>query len=207
MIFNEFRYRLSPLHHAIIQGNSTACKILLNCGGNSEKGQEPIDVQKCSPLHYCAMYDKEELLVQLLQNGSNKYALNIDKRTVLHEACLSGSLKIVKHLLQSDSENDIKIIDDTRENMRDNVTTADYVNMKDDEGDTPLMMAIESGSKEIVKILLELKADPCIPNEAQAYPMHIAAKEGAVDIMKLLIKASDYDPQIFITVIIEIFIF
>ena len=179
----------------------------MNCGGNSEKGQEPIDVQKCSPLHYCAMYNKEELLVQLLQNGSNKYALNIDKRTVLHEACLSGSLKIVKHLLQSDSENDIKIIDDTRENMRDNVTTADYINMKDDEGDTPLMMAIESGSKEIVKILLELKADPCIPNEAQAYPMHIAAKEGAVDIMKLLIKASDYDPQIFITVVIEIFIF
>ena len=171
----------------------------MNCGGNSEKGQEPIDVQKCSPLHYCAMYDKEELLVQLLQNGSNKYALNIDKRTVLHEACLSGSLKIVKHLLQSDPENGI--------NMRDNITTADYVNMKDDEGDTPLMMAIESGSKEIVKILLELKADPCIPNEAQAYPMHIAAKEGAVDIMKLLIKASDYDPQIFITVVIEIFIF
>ena len=201
MIFNEFRYRLSPLHHTIIQGNSTACKILLNCGGNSEKGQEPIDVQKCTPLHYCAMYNKEDLLVLLLRNGSDKYALNIDKRTVLHEACLSGNLEIVKHLLQSDSEDGIKIID----NMRENVTTAEYVNMKDDEGDTPLMMAIESGSKEIVKILLELNADPCIPNESQNYPMHIAAKEGAVDIMTLLIEASDIDPQTFIS-IIKIFI-
>ena len=201
MIFNEFRYRLSPLHHTIIQGNSTACKILLNCGGNSEKGQEPIDVQKCTPLHYCAMYNKEELLVLLFRSGSDKYALNIDKRTVLHEACLSGNLEIVKHLLQSDSEDGIKIID----NMRENVTTAEYVNMKDDEGDTPLMMAIESGSKQIVKILLELNADPCIPNEAQNYPMHIAAKEGAVDIMTLLIEASDIDPQTFIS-IIKIFI-
>ena len=78
-------------------------------------------------------------------------------------------------------------------------------NIPDDEGDTPLMMAIESGSKQIVKILLELNADPCIPNEAQNYPMHIAAKEGAVDIMTLLIEASDIDPQTFIS-IIKIFI-
>ena len=33
------------------------------------------------------------------------------------------------------------------------------VNMKDDEGRTPLMIACQTGAKEFVKILLEFEAD------------------------------------------------
>ena len=190
-----FRYGLTPLHQSIIQGNLTAAGELLLNVGNLEDGLEPIDVQKCTPLHYCAMYDKEKLTNILLQKGANRYALNIDKRTALHEACGIGSLPIVKLLLnmnKDDEENALNIEEEEHisEDMEDK-KTADDINWKDEEGDTPLMMAIESGSKEIVELLLKLKADPNDPNEAETYPMHVAAKEGAVDIMELLIDVSD----------------
>ena len=196
-----FRYGLTPLHQSIIQGNLTAAGELLLNLDNLKDGLEPIDVQKCTPLHYCAMYDKERLTHILLQKGANRYALNIDKRTALHEACGVGSLPIVKLLLNMNKDDDeantlnvmashLEEEEHISEDMEDKMT-ADDINWKDEEGDTPLMMAIESGSKEIVELLLKLKADPNDPNEAETYPMHVAAKEGAVDIMELLIDVSD----------------
>ena len=71
-----------------------------------------------------------------------------------------------------------------------NVPPMSTLNRQDEQGDTPLMLAVKKRgpkSKEIVQLLLDNKADQDIPNLSQSYPMHVAAKNGDIEILQLLI--------------------
>ena len=72
--------------------------------------------------------------------------------TPLHEACLSGNIKIVKTLLEYGAS----------------------VHSKDYEGDTPLHMACGSGNLEVVQTLLQHNADVHVMNEIWETPLHAA---------------------------------
>ena len=64
-------------------------------------------------------------------------------------------------------------------------------NVKEDftvGNETPIFKAVENNSYEIVKILLDYGADPSVLNKSGMNCLHIAAKNGFLEISVLLIS-------------------
>lgn len=59
---------------------------------------------------------------------------------------------------------------------------------KDDDGSTPLLLAVGSGRSEIVKMLLERKDNVNTRNKMLVHPVHSAARTGDLEILKILVK-------------------
>ena len=94
-----------------------------------------------------------------------------DGRNALHLACLQGHLNVV-HVLS--------------EHMSKEVLEA-----CDNQMNRPLHVACESNSADIVKLLVEMKADTTARNQRDDVPLLIAAREGNVEIGRLLVTGVD----------------
>lgn len=89
-------------------------------------------------------------------------------KTILHIACSSGKELIVQHLLSRCSD------------------PAKLVNLKDNQGFTPLINATVSESTVIMKELIGLGADVNAQNNDGATALHFAAGDGNLERMALL---------------------
>ena len=94
-----------------------------------------------------------------------------DGKNALHLACLGGHLNVVCELGDCLSEHLLKACDN--------------------EGNRPLHVACESNSADIVKLLVEMKADTTARNQRDDVPLLIAAREGNVEIGRLLVTGVD----------------
>ena len=94
-----------------------------------------------------------------------------DGRNALHLACLQGHLNVV-HVLS--------------EHMSEEVLEA-----CDNQMNRPLHVACESNSADIVKLLVEMKADTTARNHKDEWALHIAARKGNVQIGELLVTEVD----------------
>jgi ankyrin repeat protein len=73
------------------------------------------------------------------------------------------------------------------------------VNKSDMEGDTPLFYAVRNNNMEAVRCLVEAKADVSHENDGEIdtnfrvyfTPLHVAAKEGYVDVVRFLAEHGD----------------
>ncbi|KAF8451720.1 ankyrin repeat-containing domain protein, partial [Kalaharituber pfeilii] len=66
---------------------------------------------------------------------------------------------------------------------------ADYINVQDDMGQTPLHRAVELGDKATTQLLLHAHAEVMAKDKSQNTPLHIAAAIGHVEIVKLLLSS------------------
>ena len=94
-----------------------------------------------------------------------------DGKNALHLACLRGHLNVVCALSDCLSEH--------------------VLEARDNEGNRPLHVACESNSADIVKLLVEMKADTTARNQSDDVPLLIAAREGNVEIGRLLVTGVD----------------
>ena len=62
------------------------------------------------------------------------------------------------------------------------------LSLEDIDGNTPLLLAVEGGSTEITKILLQFGVDVDHSNRNRTHALHLAAKIGSLEIVKLLLK-------------------
>ena len=91
-------------------------------------------------------------------------------RNALHLACLEGHLNVANVL----SDYMLQILEAC-----------------DNEKNRPLHLACESDSENIVKLLVEMKADTTARNHKEELPLHIAARKGNVQIGELLVTEVD----------------
>ena len=61
---------------------------------------------------------------------------------------------------------------------------------EDVEGNTPLCLAVESGSLESVQLLLSCGSDVNHCNNLRSFPIHNACISGNLELVKLLVKVS-----------------
>ncbi|XP_057960363.1 uncharacterized protein LOC131152629 [Malania oleifera] len=187
----------SPLVHAARQGHTATAKYLLECGANpaipSELGatalhhaagigdielmrfllSRGVDVDSQSdagtPLIWAAGHGQQDAVEVLLEHHADPNADTEDNITPLLSTVAAGSLACLELLIQAGA------------NV--NITAG---------GATPLHIAADNGSPDIINCLLKAGADPNAPDEDGQKPIQVAAARGnhrAVEILFPLTSA------------------
>ncbi|WP_233419014.1 ankyrin repeat domain-containing protein [Rickettsia tamurae] len=127
-----------------------------------------------------------------------------DNRKLLGIAASSGNADIVKELIEQDANihekdeqgNTALFYASTKEIAQILLDKgADFNNVKNNYGLTPLHYAAGEGNKELLAFLLEKNIDVNIKNEQRLTPLHCAAFSKESEIIKILLQSgSEIDP-------------
>lgn len=120
-----------------------------------------------NPLHIAAILEDVTCAKELiLKKVSKVNTLSTGRTSPLHMACMRGHIEMVKFLIQSGA----------------------HVNQADDDGLTPLHLAVASGATTtLVAFLLDQGANILSTDNQGANALHIAADSGNVPLIRLLL--------------------
>ena len=153
----------SPLHGAAYSGSLPCLELLLQ----NDADISVSDLSGDTPLHTAAQQGHAAFAKMLLHLKPTSVSIrNVCGQSALHRASQGGFCEIIEILLKADA-----ILDSV-----------------DNEGFTPLHIAVKAGNAKAVKILLESKADPNLTStESGLAPLHSAARQTAgVQLIQLL---------------------
>ncbi|XP_067225708.1 caskin-2 isoform X1 [Chanodichthys erythropterus] len=155
----------SALHHAALTGTTDLLSLLL-------EAQATVDIKDSNgmrPLHYAAWQGKAETVLMLLRAGASVNGASQDGQIPLHLAAQYGHYEVSEMLLQHQS----------------NPCTVNKVKK------TPLDLACEFGRLRVTQLLLSSNMVVALleGNGRDNTPLHLAARNGHKDIIRLLLKA------------------
>ncbi|KAK3756388.1 hypothetical protein RRG08_038877 [Elysia crispata] len=162
---------VAALHITAMCGHHEITKILLESGAKIDTG----DLVKFSSLHIACHFGHEKVVELLLNNGSDINISGSVRDRPIHLASSKANLKIMQLLVEGTSQQ-----------------KAD-VNVKDDEGHTPLHFCCKSGHLVTLHYLLDHDA---LPHEVNIYgdtPLHLACYNGKLEIAKQLVAQTGAD--------------
>ncbi|RDL42485.1 uncharacterized protein BP5553_02464 [Venustampulla echinocandica] len=137
----------SPLCYAARKGHVELCRLLLehHADPNTSNSSQPI-------LHDCAEAGNLEVVKLLVDNGAIVDAVDWTNGTALLNASNKGHLAVASYLIDSGAD----------------------VNHEDDINNlTPIFYAAQSGYTELVRLLIEKKADMLHPNPRGFTPLNL----------------------------------
>uniref|UniRef100_A0A3Q2D0N6 Uncharacterized protein n=1 Tax=Cyprinodon variegatus TaxID=28743 RepID=A0A3Q2D0N6_CYPVA len=162
----------SALHHAALTGTTELLSLLL-------EAQATVDIKDINgmrPLHYAAWQGKSDSVLMLLRGGASVNAPSHDGQIPLHLSAQYGHYEVSEMLLQHQSN----------------------PCLMNKAKKTPLDLACEFGrlkvtqlllSSNMVSALLEGERGDDSLDSPSTTPLHLAARNGHKDIIKLLLKA------------------
>jgi len=125
-----------------------------------------LDFNGYTPLICAALHNRRELLDDLLRNGADPNICDNDNLTALHYSIFRGYLGCVEDLLDAGTQT--AGLDTERQ----------YV---------PLNFGCQHGSIKSVKLLLQKRpSDPMVADAEGLFPLHIVARAGFTEMVKLL---------------------
>ncbi|XP_051272695.1 LOW QUALITY PROTEIN: caskin-2-like [Dicentrarchus labrax] len=162
----------SALHHAALTGTTELLSLLL-------EAQATVDIKDINgmrPLHYAAWQGKADSVLLLLRAGASVNSPSHDGQIPLHLSAQYGHYEVSEMLLQHQSN----------------------PCLMNKAKKTPLDLACEFGrlkvaqlllSSNMVAVLLEGEGGQDSLDSPSTTPLHLAARNGHKDIIKLLLKA------------------
>ncbi|KAK3933560.1 ankyrin repeat-containing domain protein [Diplogelasinospora grovesii] len=183
--------RWTALAEAASRGHNRIVQLLLEAGADTESRSRHV----WTPLMHAAYRGDIECVNLLLSEGGAAAATasgSARDKTPMLLACAQGSLEVVKRLVEAgcDIEPDWAKPAYNRSQVDDNEdqaeTTKFVVERAYQVGWTPLMLACQSGSKAIVKLLLGKGASMAPRSPMFKTALEIAGENGRTDIVKLL---------------------
>lgn len=134
----DTKYGLTLLHKAARRGSHELLNTLLNRGANIEEKT----FGGATPLHYTIAFDRVETAELLLNRGADITAVDNYGDTVLHYACYSEAPNILQLFLNRGAKA--------------------FCDVKNNNGLTPLHVAVQKGYANLAVVLLQNGADPMI---------------------------------------------
>ncbi|XP_023314855.1 serine/threonine-protein phosphatase 6 regulatory ankyrin repeat subunit A-like [Trichogramma pretiosum] len=139
-----------------------------------------------TPLHLALGRDRTKLVESLLRRGADPNLANAEGSTPLHVICRENS----------NPPSGVKIVDIARRffDVSDDVGRPVDVDARDDKGNTPLHLVLQSpgGIEPMTKLLLSRGADVNLANEAGSTPLHVVSKRHyGVELAAIMFEASD----------------
>ncbi|XP_026211021.1 caskin-2-like isoform X3 [Anabas testudineus] len=161
----------SALHHAALTGTTELLSALL-------EAQATVDIKDSNgmrPLHYAAWQGKAESVLMLLRSGASVNGVSHDGHIPLHLAAQYGHYEVSEMLLQHQSN----------------------PCMVNKAKKTPLDLACEFGRVKVAQLLLSSNMVVALlegerkeqTDSAFTTPLHLAARNGHKDVVRLLLKA------------------
>ena len=144
-------------------------------------------------LTYAASEGNVPMVKWLLDHGADPDVLNDAKETALHYATYNNSLDIVELLIEHDCELDYPknspmlwaIRRDLQEMTHLMIKGGVKLDHQDSEGDTALMIAAESGRKNIVGMLIDGGADISLKNKLGETAEDLAREDDHMEIVSM----------------------
>lgn len=171
--YTEQQY--TPFELAIVYGSIEMIKLLLRHGASIA----PRQIDGYTPLHLALAYGRIDVANYLLTNHPN---IDIHARTtkgynVLHLAAMGGRVDVIKWLQSR------KFLFKYRK------LRGDIDAVSGDDQSTALSLAIQSGHKHVVALLLDLGADPLKASANGYTPLHWALKYNHPNIVEQLLSS------------------
>ena len=154
----------NPLYWAIVQGQVAVALLLLERGANVSVTTAEGD----SPLLAATRHNQTDIALALIHAGARLNAVDRFGDTPLRFSIEWGNSAVVRALLRAGADPDLA---------------------RDDDGQTPLLAAVEGwrwrGGK-IIKLLLDAGALPNVADREGVTPLDVARREGQGEIVALL---------------------
>ncbi len=194
------------LHRAAFIGQRSMIQLLLEQGANVSA----VDSEGNNPLHYIIYNNhkfygadnKDEEREFDYDNGENIIAM-ISSFVSCHVKDLAELIyeKMVEYYQETDEEARTQLLYEVYNlELEREVKAKKYVNTKNQNGNTPLFFAIESGNHDVINTLLEKGAGIIVTDEKGAKvvvtdkngytPFHYAIKNKDPEILKLLVSST-----------------
>ncbi|GHS93191.1 hypothetical protein AGMMS49949_06200 [Alphaproteobacteria bacterium] len=169
----------TALHLAVDKANLDVVVLLLDRGAKPDVK----DNEKKTPLEWVSFYKKEgeknktpektnlrkwEKVIKIFELNKQGKLGDLVRNSKLFNAIQNGDLEAVQQLLNEGAD----------------------INAKDNSDQTPLFIAVSKKETEIIKLLLDTKgiAVNAKNQEAERTSLHVAARDGFYDIVKLLVE-------------------
>ncbi|KAI1087797.1 ankyrin repeat-containing domain protein [Rostrohypoxylon terebratum] len=150
-----------PLHYACLRENPELVCLLLDAGANLEAR----DYKQQTPLITASLQWSDDLVRCLADAGADTTAVNYRKSTALFYACKYGEMTFAKTILEKSQAS---------------------INIENDDGLTPLHIAVECEYEEIVIYLLEKGADINKTDNQGRTPLSAAIRQDSIAITRIL---------------------
>ena len=166
-----------PLHNAALFGKKSLVVLLLSKGSDvnarNDKGE--------TPLHLAVWTGDKEVVEVLLANHANAYITSGDGSYPRGVAIQRGH-KDVEELLRQRCEEAREIHEAARDGSLGKITALlkqnpAVVGYSHTDGDTPLLLAVRHGHKDVAEVLLAHGADVSVQDRRGRTPLH-----GAIDV-------------------------
>ena len=158
----------TALMFAAQQGDAESARILLTAGAN------PNDIMPktgWTPLTIASAMGHADVAALLLDKGADPDAVDADGFTPLHHAVRNkDAVGMVRSLLRHGAKPNVRL----SQNKPTAVAASGIVL----QGATPLALAAEINDLDVVKALVDGRADPLIPTEQNTTPLMLAAGAG-----------------------------
>ncbi|XP_008279675.1 ankyrin repeat and death domain-containing protein 1B [Stegastes partitus] len=158
----------TALHYAVAGKNKEAVQLLL-------QRRVKVDLKDkygVAPIHLAAWFGSLEILKLLVQAGAEQKVENEDGLNILHCAAINNHTEIVEYIV-----NDLQMKD---------------LDKDDTSGHRAFALAAEHGCVEMLEMLMEpYNMATMKPNKRGDTPLHLAARNGHLDAVQLLLQSFD----------------
>ncbi|HHT0594871.1 TPA: ankyrin repeat domain-containing protein [Legionella anisa] len=157
---------LTPLHHAINSGDIKLVNVIINALIKKGLSLDAPDKNGITPLAYAVQKGSLEMIETLLKNGANPNVEEQNNLTLFHNAVKSNHIGLIQPLIAFGANPN-----------------------NPGKGMSPLLYAVFFGTDDSVKALLDVGADPNIPNkDNNKTALHFAVCRGKKEVVELLLS-------------------
>ena len=183
----------TPLHIAISEGNLDAVRLLVEAGADIHLNDG------YTMLHWAAQIRNDEILRYLLRQGMREELNALDEEGYSPLFYASNDIRKVRllieagadiHLRDEDGNTLLHDVEGNSEVMRLLLSLGmqEEIMSPNDQGDTPLHVALSHKQNECARILLESGVDIHAEDEEQRTWLHIAAASANAEMLKYLLE-------------------